>query len=110
METPMTPTTIPSTRRTALPEPEAQKSDIGWGQHPDFTTFSDFRLELNQALIDDNIRAARERGDEQEVVYHEQQMRMLQAERKRRTGENALLSPKGDIGKAKHFKPMSAKD
>ena len=34
---------------------------------------------------------------------------MLQAERGRRQGgQNALLVPKGDIGKAKHFNPVSA--
>jgi len=67
-------------------EAESQISEFGWGEHPEFTTYSDQRLNLAQALIDEDIRAAREQGDELEAIYYEQRMRMLQAERKRRNG------------------------
>jgi hypothetical protein len=81
----------------------------GWREHPDFSTFSDARLDQYQKLIDENIRWAKEAGDPVLETHNEQEMRMLQAERGRRQGgKNALLVPKGDIGKAKYFNPVSA--
>ena len=81
----------------------------GWREHPDFSTYSDARLDQAQRLIDENIRWAKQAGDPTLETYNEQEMRMLQAERGRRQGgQNALLVPKGDIGKAKHFNPVSA--
>ena len=81
----------------------------GWREHPDFSTYSDQRLDLAQKLIDENIRWANAAGDPLLATYHEQEMRMVQAERGRRHGgQNSFPSPKGDIGKAKHFRPVSA--
>jgi hypothetical protein len=58
----------------------------GWREHPDFSTYSDARLDQAQRLIDENIRWAKQAGDPTLETYNEQEMRMLQAERTRRNG------------------------
>jgi hypothetical protein len=63
--------------------------DDGWpGMEPmpDFTSMSDARLTLQEGLIDENIRWAEQAGDPLLATYYGQQMRALQAERKRRNG------------------------
>lgn len=93
---------------SAIPA-EEQTRHVEWRERPDFSTFSDKRLELHQELIEEDIRWAEKAGDSLRAIYFEQEMRMLQAERgRRRGGQNALLVPKGDIGKAKHFNPVTA--
>lgn len=57
----------------------------GWREHPDFSTFSDQRLQLSQELIDENIDWAKKSGDPVLETYYEQEMRLLQAERGRRS-------------------------
>jgi KaiC/GvpD/RAD55 family RecA-like ATPase len=90
---------------------ETEAPHAVWREHPDFSTFSDKRLKLHQNLIDEDIRWAEKVGDSVRGTYYEQEMRMLQAERGRRHGaSDSLLSPKGDIGKAKHFNPLSASE
>lgn len=96
-----------------MPEPEtpsAMELRIpaypGWQPMPDFTCMSDARLALQENLLDENIRWSEEGGDPLQATYYRLQMRALQAERKRRS--NSLLSPKGDVGKATNFKPLSA--
>ena len=37
---------------------EEASSAAGWREHPDFSTFSDSRLDLHQKLIDEDIRWA----------------------------------------------------
>src|SRR5688572_23250870 len=37
-------------------------SAAGWREHPDFSTFSDSRLDLHQKLIDEDIRWAEKAG------------------------------------------------
>jgi hypothetical protein len=66
-------------------------------------------------MIEDYIKWAVEEGDGVKATYYRQQMCLLQAERKARGkpaegGPNALLSPKGDTGKATHFNPLSASE
>jgi len=61
-------------------------SAAGWREHPDFSTFSDLRLDLHQKLIDEDIRWAEKAGDPTRAAYYEQEMRMLQTERGRRNG------------------------
>jgi hypothetical protein len=76
--------------------------------HPEFGEFSDERLELHQTIIDQKIAWAKQDGDDFAVHWYECEMSLLQAARAKRNGaQNSLLSPKGDIGKAKHFNPMS---
>ena len=65
---------------------QEQPQHHGWDEHADFSTYSDARLDLEQNLIDEKIRWAREDNDGEREAYYEQQMRMLQAERKRRAG------------------------
>jgi RecA-family ATPase len=59
---------------------------LGYEPMPDFTDMSDARLELQQALLDENIKWAEAAGDPLLATYYRQQMRALQAERARRNG------------------------
>jgi hypothetical protein len=82
-----------------------------WKECPDFSTYSDEHLTRQQNLIDENIRWAEEGGDSLLATYYGQQMRALQAERGRRNGtSDSLFSPKGEVGKATLFKPLSASE
>lgn len=49
----------------------------GWREHPDFSTYSDARLDQAQRLIDENIRWAKQAGDPTIETYNELEMRML---------------------------------
>jgi hypothetical protein len=60
--------------------------DHGWREHPDFSTFSDERLDLAQKLLDEEIAWAEKAGNPILATYKEQEMRMLQAECSRRSG------------------------
>jgi hypothetical protein len=72
----------------------------GWREHPDFSTYSDARLDQYQKLIDENIRWAKEADDPVLETHNEQEMRMLQAERGRRQGVKMLcLSLREILGK-----------
>jgi excisionase family DNA binding protein len=58
--------------------------DYGWREHPDFSTFSDERLDLAQKLLDEESHGRKKTGNPILATYKEQEMRMLQAERGRR--------------------------
>jgi hypothetical protein len=66
--------------------------ETGWDPHPDYSSWSDARLnnELEQGIIDDRIAWAKKDGDELLVIYLEDRMRLLQAERGRRNGSNCF--------------------
>jgi hypothetical protein len=63
-----------------------QQRDTGWGPHPDYSSYSDAYLDLEQGTVQDKIGWAKEDGDELRAIYFEDRMRLLNAERGRRNG------------------------
>jgi hypothetical protein len=63
-----------------------------WDLHPDYSTYSDARLNLDQNLVEEKIRWAQEDRDPHRVTYYEQRMRLLQAERMRRNRQSNFSS------------------
>jgi hypothetical protein len=63
-----------------------QQRDTGWGPHPDYSSYSDAYLDLEQGTVQDKIEWAKEDSDELRAIYFEDRMRLLNAERARRNG------------------------
>jgi len=61
--------------------------DFGIAPHPEFGGFSDEKLIEYQETIESRIVAARQAKEELAMTWHQQEMNMLQIERKRRTGD-----------------------
>ena len=64
--------------------------------HPEFNTFSDERLKLHEALIDQKILWAKEDHDDMAIHWYEIEMAMLQADRARRNGGSNSFPHLGD--------------
>jgi hypothetical protein len=68
------------------------EASSGWRPHPEFGSFSDSRLNLWQGTLDEEIGWAKAGGDSGLVIYLQQEMALLQAERKRRNGGPEFVS------------------
>jgi hypothetical protein len=80
--------------KTNIPESIEDQGEVvrGIEPHPDFTTYSDSRLELRQGLIDQKIAWAKEDRDDFAISWYEIEMSLLQAERARRDGGSQFVS------------------
>lgn len=86
-----------------------EESSPRFGPHPDFEAFSDDRLKLNQALLQNQIDNA---DDDLEKIYLQQRMRSLRAELRRRQGNprspSLILQPEALHGLAGDIVKMIA--
>jgi hypothetical protein len=73
-----------------------QQRDTGWGPHPDYSSYSDAYLDLEQGTVQDKIEWAKEDSDELRAIYFEDRMRLLNAERARRNGGGNSFPHLGD--------------
>src|SRR5262245_59003367 len=67
--------------------------------HPEFSEYSDARLEQYQAILEEKLRWAKEDGDVMEISWYESEMSLLQAERARRNGgrDNGYHQPIAEL-------------
>ena len=80
--------------------------------HPEYENWTREQIRQDVERIEDDLRFATEHDAEPVfVAWLETEMDLALGELARRNGSsNSLLSPKGDIGKAKHFNPLSASE